>query len=260
MRLPQPEVSAFPFEVTDDAILGGKLKLFQPKHGHRAGHDAILLAAAATVSKHAIDLGAGVGTAGLALLVRNIAEHVTLVEIDPELAELARANVDRNGFRGRAEVVTADIVMLARRGGPSIPKAFSADLIVMNPPFNDPARRKLSPQVSRSRAYTAKDSDLDYWITAADRLLSAEGKLVLIHRPETLDGILAALKKRFGAMELIPIYPRHDAPAIRVVVRAIKDRRTPTMIRRGIVLNDANGRPSASVNLILRDGAPLDPA
>jgi hypothetical protein len=70
-------------DTTDDAILGGKLNLLQPKSGHRAGHDAILLAAAAPKSMLALDLGAGVGTAGLAMLARKIAWQVTLVEIDP---------------------------------------------------------------------------------------------------------------------------------------------------------------------------------
>ena len=56
-------------ETSDDAVLGGRLRLRQPLRGHRVGHDAILLAAAtaAQAGEHAVDLGAGVGAAGLAL-------------------------------------------------------------------------------------------------------------------------------------------------------------------------------------------------
>jgi tRNA1(Val) A37 N6-methylase TrmN6 len=259
VRSPRPEVPAHPAAITDDAVLGGKLRLLQPAHGHRAGHDAILLAAAAPTSKHAVDLGAGIGTAGLALLARGVAERVTFVEIDPALAELARENAKRNDYEGRAEIIVADIRKLAGRKCPASLTA-TADLVIANPPFNDPARRNVSPDAGRRRAHAAADSELDPWLTAADRVLAAGGKLVLTHRPDAIETILASLAGRFGAAEIIPIFPRPDAAAIRVIVRAIKGRRTPPSLRPGIVLNDADGRPTAAAEAILRGAAALDPA
>ena len=90
-------------ETTDDAVLGGRLRLTQKKSGHRVGHDAILLAAAtdARPGDRVIDFGAGVGAAGLALAVRCPEVDVTLVEIDPELSGIAAANVVRNGLEQR---------------------------------------------------------------------------------------------------------------------------------------------------------------
>ncbi|HVT55698.1 MAG TPA: methyltransferase [Xanthobacteraceae bacterium] len=244
-------------ETTDDHVLGGRLKLLQPAKGHRAGHDAILLAAAAPFAKDAIDLGAGVGTAGLALLVRKAAERVILVEIDPDLASLARENAERNGFGEQAEIAVTDALKLGRKGGASSPAAASADLVLMNPPFNDPARKNLSPDPTRRRAHNAADSDLDRWVSAAERLLAANGKLVFIHRPEAIEAILATLKGRFGAAELIPIFPRADTPAIRLIVRAIKGRRTPSAVLPGLVLNDGNNQPTDAANKILRDAGAL---
>jgi tRNA1(Val) A37 N6-methylase TrmN6 len=254
MRSLRPEVPAHRAATTDDAILGGRLKLLQPAQGHRAGHDAILLAAAAPASKHAIDLGAGIGTAGLALLARNAAERISLIEIDAELAELARENASRNGYSGRTEVIVADVRKLARGKSPASP----ADLVIMNPPFNDPGRRNVSPDAGRRRAHTASDSELDPWCAAAERALEAGGTLALIHRPDAIETILASLAGRFGAAEIIPIFPRPDAAAIRVIVRAIKGRRTPLSLRPGLVLNDAEGRPSAAAEAILRNAAALD--
>ena len=74
-------------DTSEDAVLGGRLRLRQPKRGHRVGHDAILLAAGvgARAGEQAADLGAGVGGAGLALAVRVEGLNVTLVEIDPQL-------------------------------------------------------------------------------------------------------------------------------------------------------------------------------
>ena len=91
-----------PLETSEDAVLGGRLVLRQPRRGHRVGHDAILLAAATTAhaGERAIDLGAGVGAAGLALARRVEGLAVTLVEIDPALAQLGRDNAERNGLAG----------------------------------------------------------------------------------------------------------------------------------------------------------------
>ena len=247
-------------DTTDDAVLGGRLKLLQPAKGHRAGHDAILLAAAAPASAHAIDLGAGVGTAGLALLARKAAQRVILVEIDAELAALACENAKRNGFKDRTEVAAADALKLGRKGGAAHPAMASADLVLTNPPFNDPARKNISPDLARRRAHNANDADLDQWVSAAERLLAPNGRLVLIHRPEAIDAILATLKGRFGAAELIPIFPRDDAPAIRLIVRAVKGRRTPPLLLPGLVLNDANNQPTRAADAILREAGPLAPA
>src|SRR6202140_5747392 len=82
-----------PGEFSEDAFLGGRLRLRQPKSGHRAGHDAMLLAAAtpARSGDRVVDLGAGVGAAGLAVAKRVAGVSLVLVEIDQELAGLARA-------------------------------------------------------------------------------------------------------------------------------------------------------------------------
>jgi tRNA1(Val) A37 N6-methylase TrmN6 len=242
------------FETTDDAVLGGRLKLQQPAKGHRAGHDAILLAAAAPACKHAADLGAGVGTAGLALLARGIAGRVTLIEIDPDLAALAKRNAEQNGFASRCEIVGGDVLKLGRKDGIV---SLAADLVLMNPPFNDPARKNISPDPSRRRAHSAANAELDLWVAAAERALAPNGTLVLIHRPEAIETILASLNRRFGAAELIPIFPRPGAPAIRLIVRAIKGRRTPPSMLPGLCLNDANNQPSEAINAILREGAAL---
>src|SRR4051794_14998315 len=98
-------------DVTRDAVLGGRLTLWQPRRGHRVGHDAILLAAATAArgGEHAVDLGAGVGATGLALAARVPDLQVTLVEIEPSLAELAARNIADNGFSDRVRVTAADV-------------------------------------------------------------------------------------------------------------------------------------------------------
>src|SRR5580704_13232482 len=96
-------------EFTEDAFLGGRLRLRQPKSGHRAGHDAMLLAAAtpARSGDRVVDFGAGVGAAGLAVARRVAGIKLALVEIDKGLADLARANALANAIP--AEVLLLDV-------------------------------------------------------------------------------------------------------------------------------------------------------
>lgn len=105
-----------PADVTDDAVLGGRLRLKQPKRGHRVGHDAILLAATcpAHAGERVVDLGAGVGAAGLALAARVAGIEVTLVEVDAELAALAAENAQLNGLAARVHAVVLDVAAPVR--------------------------------------------------------------------------------------------------------------------------------------------------
>src|SRR5215471_21542302 len=103
-------MSDFSGETTEDAFLGGALRLRQPKSGHRAGHDAMLLAAATAVrpGDRVVEFGAGVGAAGLALAKRATGRvALTLVEIDPQLARLARDNAAANDLA--ADVLVLDV-------------------------------------------------------------------------------------------------------------------------------------------------------
>jgi len=129
-------------QFTEDAFLGGQLRLRQPKSGHRAGHDAVLLAAAtpARSGDRVVDLGAGVGAAGLALARRVAGIELVLVEIDPGLAAMARANAAANALA--ADVVVLDVTSDAGAFAATGLTPDSADVVLMNPPFNDLERHR----------------------------------------------------------------------------------------------------------------------
>jgi tRNA1(Val) A37 N6-methylase TrmN6 len=242
---------------SNDAVLGGRLVLRQPLHGHRFGHDAILLAAAtaAQSGEQAVEFGAGVGAAGLALAQRVEGLDVSLVEIDPALAALAQENAERNGLAGRARALCLDV------GAP--PAAFAAaglspgtaDHVLMNPPFNAP--HNPSPDPGRRTAHTASDDTLSQWLSTAVWLLRASGAVTLIWRADGLNDVVAALAPGFGAITILPVHPKPGAPAIRVLARAIKDRSGPLVLLPGLVLADADGKPSREADAILRGGAAL---
>jgi tRNA1(Val) A37 N6-methylase TrmN6 len=240
--------------VTDDAVLDGRLRLRQPSRGHRVGHDAILLAAATAANKgeHAVDLGAGIGAAGLALASRVDGLRVTMVDIDPALTDLAADNAARNGLASRVNAISLDVGAPARVFAAAGLNPGSADRVLMNPPFHDLTRQKPSSHAGRRLAHASSPALLKIWIAAAARLLSARGVLTLIWRADGLADVIASLERGFGGVGVMPVHPKPDAPAIRVLVRAAKQSRAPLTIYPGLILNDADGRPAAVADAVLR--------
>jgi tRNA1(Val) A37 N6-methylase TrmN6 len=243
--------------VSEDAVLGGKLVLRQPLRGHRFGHDAILLAAAvaARAGESAVEFGAGVGAAGLALAHRVEGLAVTLVDIDPALITLAGENAARNNLSARVRAVMLDVTAPAAAFAAAGLAPGSADHVLMNPPFN--AAQNPSPDRSRRAAHVASAETLAHWLSMAARLLRPAGAVTLIWRADGLGDVLAALSPGFGAITVLPIHGKPNTPAIRVVVRAVKDRNGPLALLPGFVLADAEGKPTVAAETVLRDGAAL---
>jgi tRNA1(Val) A37 N6-methylase TrmN6 len=238
-------------DTTEDSFLGGKLRLRQPKSGHRAGHDAILLAAATSArpGQRVVEFGAGVGAAGLALARRVGAIDLVLVEIDAQLASLARDNAVANAIS--ADVVTLDVtapadVFLAHGLPPDC-----VDAVLMNPPFNDAMRHRASPDKAREAAHMAVPGMLESWIHTARRILKSGAALTLIWRADGLPEVLAALERGFGGLAILPVHGDVAKPAIRVLIRAVKGGKAPPRLHWGLVLNNESEVPNKQVEEIM---------
>jgi tRNA1(Val) A37 N6-methylase TrmN6 len=238
-------------ECTEDAFLGGQLRLRQPRSGHRAGHDAMLLAAAtpARSGDRVVDFGAGVGAAGLAVARRVADIRLVLVEIDAALAQLARGNASSNAIVADTIVLDVSAGIEAFTAAGLAPD--SADVVLMNPPFNDPARHRASPDKAREIAHVATEATLETWIHAARRTLKSGGVLTLIWRADGVAEVLAALDRGFGSLAILPVHGEPSAPAIRLIIRAIKGGKAPTRLYAGLMLNDERGAPNERVQEIL---------
>ncbi len=238
-------------DITEDGFLGGKLRLRQPRSGHRAGHDAMLLAAAtpARPGDRVADFGAGVGAAGLAVATRVAGIRLVLVEVDARLAEMARANAVDNGIA--AETLVLDIASGAESFASVGLSPDSVDVVLMNPPFNDASRHRASPDKTREFAHVAVAETLEGWIHAGRRILKSGGNLVMIWRADEIAQLLAALGRGFGSLMILPVHADAASPAIRVLLRATKGGRTPTRLLAGLVLNDESARPTPDTRRIL---------
>lgn len=245
-------------DISEDAVLGGRLRLRQPLRGHRVGHDAILLAAAtgSRAGERAVDLGAGVGAAGLALAARVDAINVAVVEIDEGLSRLAGDNARINGLADRVRAIACDAEDQSALAAAGL-AAGSADRVLMNPPFHDARRHNVSPDARRRLAHAGGPGLLARWIASAAYLLKPRGVLTLIWRADEVADVLQVLQGEFGAIVVLEVAPRAGAPAIRVLVRAVKGGTGQPAYRPALILNDAQGRPTAAAEAVLRGGQTL---
>jgi tRNA1(Val) A37 N6-methylase TrmN6 len=239
-------------EVVEDALLDGRLRLRQPAKGYRVAIDPVFLAAAvpARPNTYALDLGCGVGAAALCLLARVPEARVAGLEVQAELAALARVNAALNGLDDRFLVVEGDLA------GPIDLPTGGFDEVLCNPP-HQPAAASAPPNRAKALATHEGAADLDDWVRAALTFARANGGLTFVHRADRLDDLLAALRGKAGGVVVFPLWPREDQPAKRVLVRARKAVRAPTRQSQGLVLHDARGRYTAAAGAILRGGEGL---
>lgn len=238
--------------VSDDVFLGGRLRILQPEKGFRSGSDAVLLAAAvpAAAGDAVLELGCAAGVAALCVLRRVEGARASGLEMQPELAALARENAARNDLD--LEVVEGDVAAL-----PASLRRRSFDHVMLNPPFFESGHATPAPDASRRMGRLEGEGGLAPWLACALRRVRPGGTVTLIHRADRLRDLLAAFGTQAGRVVVFPLWPMQGAPAARVVLRAVKSARAPLTLASGLVLHDADGRYTEEAEAVLRDGRAL---
>lgn len=239
--------------VAEDRLLGGRVRLLQPAGGLRAGHDAVLLAAAvaAKPGDRVLELGCGTGAAFLCLAARVPGVEVVAVEREPALAALARENAALNGLAGRVTVLEGDVADPAlRRALPRCAQGFA------NPPFW--AAGTAPPAALRRAATHADAAGLGAWAGCLAAAVGHRGGATLIlPAARFAEGFAALAEAGFGSPALLPLWPRQGAAARRVLLLARRGGKGPGRVLPGLVLHDGPGA-TAAAEAILRDGAALE--
>lgn len=240
-------------DLTEDALLGGRVHVAQPRKGQRASADAVMLAAAvpARSGMRVLDLGCGTGVGMLCLAARVPDITVDGIEIQEALVALCTRNIVANDMADRLRVVAGDI----RRRVPGIaPNGY--DQVFANPPYFDAARHRASPHAGRATARSeAGEADLAHWVAALTRHARPGGGITLIHRAERLPELLAALAVKAGAIRVTPLWSRPGEAARRVILRAVKGSKAPLQLEPGIVLHRPDGTYLPEIDAVLRQGA-----
>ena len=243
---------------TTDDFLGGRISIVQPSRGHRSGSDAIWLQAAvpAHAGDHILDVGAGVGVAGLALLARVPECKVTALERDPTLCELAERNAAFNGISPHFTVICGDITA---RSPSLLAKGIlreGYDHVMANPPFHSEGTVRTAAE--KRAAHEMKPGELEGWLRFMTTAAAPKAPLTLIHRPEALREILTLMQERFGEITIFPLFPKEGAAASRIIVQGRKGTRGAPKLRRGLVLHRSDGSYTDAAEAVLRHGEKLD--
>lgn len=240
-------------DVTWDMLLGGRVRLAQPRRGLRAAIDPVLLAAGvpARSGDHVLEAGCGTGAAFLCLAARVPSLTIVAVERETSLAALARRNAAENGLQGRATVLTADIAdaALDRLEG-SVAHAFA------NPPWWVGGTRP--PDPLRSTATHAEGTDLTAWARFLARSVRRGGTVSLLLPAARLHAALTAMADAdCGNPLVLPFWPRAGLAAKRVLVQGRRGRDGPLVLATGLALHGAGQGYTDAAEAVLRYGAGL---
>jgi tRNA1(Val) A37 N6-methylase TrmN6 len=240
---------------TEDTLLGGRVRLRQPRDGYRVAIDPVLLAAAvpARAGDRVLDVGLGSGAAALCLAARVQGVRLTGVERDMAAIDLARRNAAANGVEG--EWLEGDVLSPS---GALLRRQF--DHVMSNPPYRSTARARPSPHAGVAAAHAIDDADFAAWLAFCAGRVRSRGTLSLVLPAGELARALAVLAPRFGAVTVLPIWPRVGRPATRVVLRARRARPSPAVLAAGLVLHGDGGGYTTAAEAVLWRGAALEAA
>jgi tRNA1(Val) A37 N6-methylase TrmN6 len=243
-------------DTTEDRLLGGRVQFVQPKSGYRAAIDPVMLAAAvnAIANKTVLDVGIGAGAAALCLAARLPKVQIVGIEIQEELAKLARHNAEINGFSERIEVAYADVLVPPKHIAPG-----TFDHVMTNPPFVKQGRGQGSPNSSKALANVESSVPLEIWIKFCLDMLQRRGTFTMIHRADRMHEVLAALAGEAGEAIVYPLWPGPDnKPSKRFLISCRKGVRTPMLLSTGLVLHQADGSYTPEAERVLREGEALN--
>jgi len=252
--VPPPAV-AEGIAVTTDSFLDGRLVLRQPGEGYRAAIDPVLLASAVTAPMGArlVDLGCGVGTAGLCVLARLPGIDCIGIDLQPPLVELAKANARANDLGERYQVRCGSI-----RAEAVLRDLGTVDQVIANPPYLAQGQASPSAHPIKALANVESDALLSDWVGAAARIVRPGGVVTFIHRADRLPELLALMRESLGSLVILPIQPKAASDANRVIVQGRKGKRAPARLLPPLILHEADGRYAAAAQHVLRDGGSLD--
>ncbi|MFD3191968.1 tRNA1(Val) (adenine(37)-N6)-methyltransferase [Sedimentitalea sp. HM32M-2] len=246
-------------DLTRDGFLDGRLQLWQPRKGYRAGIDPVLLAASvpALPGQSVLELGCGAGAALMCLATRVADLTLCGVELQPGYAALAERNARDNAVE--LTVYASDLGDL-----PPPLRQRHFDHVIANPPYFRPGAHSPARDSGRGIALGENRTPLADWFEVAARRLAPRGYLHVIQRTDRLPDMLSGCAGRLGSVEVLPLAARTERAPDLVILRARKGGRAAFRLLAPCVLHEGprhqrDGESySAQIRRILRDGQALE--
>lgn len=212
-------------QISEDSLFDGDLKCFQASKGYRFSVDSVLIAHFVSVREkdRILDLGCGCGIIMLILLYRwgKRLNDMVGVEIQGNLAGLARKNLQANSFETCGRVVEGDIKNL---GSLVTPQSF--DTVVCNPPFygHGSGRQSVNNEARLARHQIL--ANLDDFLFASALAVRNKGAVYFIYPAGQIAPFIELLGKHrleVKKLQFVYSYPQMNNKARLVLIECSKN-------------------------------------
>lgn len=199
----------------------GKIKLIQPENGYRASMDPIFLSAhiKPEKAKKLLDIGTGSGIMAMILAFKYPDIHITGVEIQKELAAIAKDNVILNHMGKSISILQKDIkeTELYHING-------IQDIVIANPPYRKAGSSRINPDMQKAIARHEIKLSLGELAECVKKFLSPKGKFYIIYPAERLSDLVSTLcKYNIKPDQIRFIHTKKNTMAKRVIIKCIKN-------------------------------------
>ena len=231
------EAVLFPGERLDDLQLNG-LELIQDPKKFCFGVDAVFLSDFVKVRRGAaLDLGTGNGIIPILLSEKTQGRHFTGLEIQPEMAEMARRSVDYNGLEDKVDIVTGDIKEAAEIFKPAF-----FDVITTNPPYMTDTHGLKNPDMPKAIARHEVLCTLDDVVREGAKVLKPGGRFYMVHRPFRLVEIFQTMTKyKLEPKRMKLVYPMADREPNMVLIEGIRGAKSMIKIEKPLIVYEKPG-------------------
>lgn len=207
-----------PYEKIEDLQCDG-LRIIQSDTEYRFTCDAVLLANFCNdmKGKLCVEFGAGSGVISILVAYKKRPARVIAIELQSQLADMARRSVELNGLSDQIQVVCGDL----KNAAEYIEKP--ADIVVCNPPYRkqNSGETQLAQNLALCRHEIA--ATLADVITSAGRILNNRGTLYLVHQAERVAEIVTeCAANKLAVKEIVPVCPRRGKEPNLALIRAVK--------------------------------------
>jgi tRNA1(Val) A37 N6-methylase TrmN6 len=231
-------VPVYEGERIDDLMTAGR-QIIQSKEVFSFSMDAVLLARFVTIrpNDRIADLGTGNGVIPILLTTRKPSLHITAIEIQERLADMATRSVKLNGLEHVIDIIHGDLRDMPDRLGHG-----TFDVVVSNPPYRPLGIGEQNPNIHKAIAKHEIYGTLDEILQAASRLIRFGGKFAIVHRPDRLTDILYGMRKySLEPKRMRLVYPKSGAKPNMVLIEAIRGGKPELSIEPPLIVYQDDG-------------------
>ena len=172
-------------------IINEDLKLIEDKNSLTFGTDAYLLSAylPKRSTSVGVELGIGSGAISLLVLTKKKCQGVYGIEVQEQIAEIAKRNASINSLSDKFTVIAKDLRNVSAKDLGS-----EVDFVFSNPPYMKATSGKLNENEHKNASRHEIFGDINDFCACAKRLLKHGGSFYVVYRPDRLIDLLYSLR------------------------------------------------------------------